>query len=130
MAIFPESLEVRLDDLNKTIRHVSNEFVCILGGKIASAGNQPAVPKHENDQSSIAEMIENHFLKRMKTSRIPLFQNFSSYAESLPVRLGNEYLRLYTLPYLVRKEDLTTMALKTIEEFRCFIYSSVCEKFV
>ena len=77
--------------------------------------------------------METHFSKHMINQKVPLFQNFATYAASLPVRMdgaSNLFLQLYKYDYVVREADLDLMIkhiIKTkpkgLRDFVCYTSS-------
>ena len=62
----------------------------------------------ETKQSAIAKAIEVKFDKCMKNSNVPLFRDFQTYANSLPVRMKGStsiFRELYKYDYKVHPRD-------------------------
>ena len=61
--------------------------------------------------SSVSEIEEGLNAKFKAIAQIPLFQDKEIYKASLPVRdIGNEFVKLYTLPYFAHQSDVMLMA--------------------
>jgi hypothetical protein len=75
------------------------------GANINNNANHPKVP------SQIEVDLEKQFNKTMAKSKAPLFEDIATYKRSLPVRKQGSagYLKLHTVPFLVRPADLTAM---------------------
>ena len=80
---------------------------------VASVENQDHGDKVKRElNSTVTKDIYAKFHKCMENSKVPLFQDFATYARSLPVRIQDNdpttCYPLYQFDYLVRPDDLAT----------------------